>query len=313
MAQSVARVLTDVGRGIAERLNVVVLHGDAEQDMVLAAISAALANMGIRTADGPKVLRVEKGDVPIGLASLLTSEEMRDAAAHGFASQSSPPCCGGCDALPETIGVRQLPARDSKCSGDRAVEVEILFERGTALPAQHQQEVRWGGKPGVAGDVDIEVLQRRSGGGDWQRCLTQPGVLTAPGDDGEDYPCESATMAFSVESNGLLNCRVDDVRSVAFERAASRRRWRNRLVGLGIVVLLATAAWAAIAGFAGPGGRSVGASLRPRLTAFLREHNPSKLPEIDHWLVKYRGREALLIQRLEKKYGAQMGINFDEL
>jgi len=314
MAKSVLRVLSNAGCGMAQRLKVIVLHGEAKQEEVLQATSAALGTLGAASGDGLKVLCAEQNEVPMGLTSLLTSEAISAAAAQGVSISSSVQCCHGRDSLPEAIGIRCLPTQRSKGSDFSKSEVEVLFQRGALIPAQCQKNIPRGAQQGVAGDIDVEVLQQQVGGGNWLRCGLQREVLTVPGDDGQDYPCESALLGFNIDSVGLLNVRVDDVRSVAFERAASRRRWRNRSVGLGLAVLLATAAWAAIAGNAAPGVRNIGAGgqaeLRPRLTAFLREHNPSKLPEIENWLLKYRGREEVLIRRLETKYNAQLPSGF---
>lgn len=290
LGEAVRRASQDgLGLGDAQGLTGVVLCGDTKmtaQD-VQEALEGKLGGSG--AVKDVIVLRADAGIVALGLARIMAAE----------LSAAGAPRVVVADALPEAIGVRALGAArgggEARAASPDALEVEVLFERGAALPAKASRSYSRAASGGR--DLSLKLVQRGPGGV-WLPCLSLLEVLTGLDDDGEPAPCEVAVVGFCIDSGGILTAAVEETRGIPPPRSARRRR----IFWLAMLFLLLVVGGAVGGYFRNLAARRDG--YKARLRFFLRKHNPSRLGEAEAWLDKYAGTEDVLFRRLEKKYKA---------
>ena len=159
--------------------------------------------------------------------------------------------CSAMDAVPEDIGMRELPWRQqggtvrtekaapsSEETEKLAASVDLLFSRGDALPAVarrnfvRQQADKADAAPD--GDIDLELIQRDrvDGSGVWRRCLARRSVSSSPSAASSAFS-SSACASFSlctcsslpVGSQDRMALAVLSVVSVILGVATSFRAW----------------------------------------------------------------------------------------
>lgn len=298
---------------------------ESELDIVISVLRETLGQIPLLEAHG--------SDIAYGLARLIASEA-GEAEAAGIVSEVLPASLGlltlhvgdrssGVTSDISTVDGHQddAPAFDDHLSCPAlSAEPDLLFERATKLPASTTRNFLQR-DAAESGDLDLVVMQRGRGG-TWKKCQRISGALTTYDDEFEAYICEAATWSFELDSGGLLTATPQEVKggkSPSALRRESRRRWIARLVSIMLLLLLAFSGFLHAYSIGRSSDKRIGASMgsgdanlfRKRIVQYLQKQNPGKISEVDSWLVKYHGREDVLVKRLEKKYGARFPDSAD--
>jgi len=204
------------------------------------------------------------------------------------------------ETLPSAIGLLIQPSPSLGAMDDHSLAVDVLFERNLALPVDTTRTFNRGDARSCA---DLLIVQQDFSGGAWRPCEFLESALTSA-DAVEDEECDSVTYTFRLDAAGNFTIHVDTSgESPDIVRKATWRRW-IRTVAIALFLLLASFASLYCQRVEQGSGRS-DSVFRTELEDFLREHSPSNLGDIEGWLRQYRGREGVLMRRLEKTHNAK--------
>ncbi|CAM9918385.1 unnamed protein product [Ascophyllum nodosum] len=290
------RTALDRSNALPGQVKVVVLYGECSK-------TQAVVEEIIKTFDKAQIEHAVPGDCSKG-AALLLAEERDLLPATSVKAR---------DALSHKLG---LVDRTKK--GGEAM-VKDLFPEGSPVPTSSVQTfdrksagagllmdvevVEWVEGAAIKDTKDASSTTTTPGAGRWVTVQRLGNPLAMQDDSGYPILAEEVKIRFTLDDCGIC---VTEVESSVVPKKKGGHGPMRRCFNVVMVLLL-------VFGILGGGywmlhrletaGERHQAAARVRLTAFYEKNNPDKLSTIEETLARYRGRESVLFQRLEKQYG----------